>query len=329
MSVELPFSEINRRLPLWACVGFAARCARREVALAGTALAEADRATIEAAIEKAEDASRRGVGPFSIDSRAVSELARNDCAPALAARAALSAVAAGGRARFLASDRKARRAAVADAAVAVAEAASGKPAYPGSVVSVSAHVYRDFELLAESAKSEQWSDYSGIPPHYFALNTEFEIVRSPLIEIASPINDKFITYLREHPAAMRRMEPRAFEELVARFFDGFGFAVELTAQCRDGGRDVVAIDDKDQRKYLIECKRYNTRKVGIEIVQRLNGVVAGEGATKGIIATTSAFTKPATDFLALNTVKWRLEGRDFDGLIDWLELYDAVRLSRT
>ncbi len=57
MSVELPFSEINRRLPLWACVGFAARCARREIALAGTTLAEADGATIEAAIEKAEEAS--------------------------------------------------------------------------------------------------------------------------------------------------------------------------------------------------------------------------------------------------------------------------------
>ena len=329
MTVNLSFHEINSKLSLWACVGFAARCARREAIMGRNDLSEADRAIIEAAIEKAEKASRLEQGNLSIDTRAISKLAEDGCAPAFAARAALDAVKAAGRARFFANDQKARRAAVADAAVSVAEAASGKLAYPGSIVTVTRRVYRDFELLAESTSSEKWSDESAIPKHYFALNTDFEIFNSPLIEVAGVINEEFIARLRENPDAMRRMDPRAFEELIASFFEGFGFDVELTAQCCDGGRDVVAIDYRDQRKYLIECKRYNTKKVGIDIVQRLNGVVAGEGATKGIIATTSAFTKPAIDFLNLSTVKWRLEGRDFNGLIEWLELYDALRLSKT
>jgi restriction system protein len=96
-------------------------------------------------------------------------------------------------------------------------------------------------------------------------------------------------YFRQHPNELYKLDPRNFEELVAELFQGFGFDVELTAQTRDQGRDVIAIAHKPANiRFLIECKRYAAeRAVGIAPVQRLLGVVTSEQATKGILVTTA------------------------------------------
>lgn len=70
-------------------------------------------------------------------------------------------------------------------------------------------------------------------------------------------------------------------------------------------------------------------KVGINIVQRLHGVVNGEPATCGIIATTSSFTQPATEFLQRPMVEYRLAGRDFDGLTQWLADWERSQRIRS
>jgi HJR/Mrr/RecB family endonuclease len=126
------------------------------------------------------------------------------------------------------------------------------------------------------------------------------------------------------------MNSRNFEELIAEFFDGFGYAVELTQATRDGGRDIIAIGNQKvaATKYLIECKRYaETNKVGVLPVRALLGVVQDEGATKGIIATTSSFSKDAQEFLNRN--KWVLEGRAFDGVLEWLREYQRIRFPKS
>lgn len=77
-------------------------------------------------------------------------------------------------------------------------------------------------------------------------------------------------------------------------------------------------------KYLIECKRYaEENKVGIQPVRSLYGVVTDEGATKGIIVTTSSFTSGADEFIQRH--KWQLEGRDFNGILEWLKKYQRLR----
>ena len=97
---------------------------------------------------------------------------------------------------------------------------------------------------------------------------------------------------------------------------------------RDGGRDIIAIANREvQAKYLIECKHYHrSHFIGVIPVRCLHGVVLDEGATKGIIATTaSGFTKAATEHLPRN--KWLLEGRDFEGLVEWLNLYQKFKMA--
>jgi HJR/Mrr/RecB family endonuclease len=97
--------------------------------------------------------------------------------------------------------------------------------------------------------------------------------------------------------------------------------VELTRHYRDGGHDIIAVREGiATSKLLIECKRFSQdRKVGVDVVRSMYGVVAREGATKGIVVTTGTSTRDAQEFL--NSNKWVLEGVDFLRLVEWLNQY--------
>ena len=131
---------------------------------------------------------------------------------------------------------------------------------------------------------------------------------------------EMIKYFRDHPEEMYSMAPRKFEELIAAIFKNHGFNVELTPATRDGGIDIIAVENSKltgENVHLVECKRYARYKhVGIGIVQRLLGVVTQMQATKGIIVTTSFFTSDAKE--AASNSKHVLTLRDYDVLVDWL-----------
>lgn len=123
-----------------------------------------------------------------------------------------------------------------------------------------------------------------------------------------------------NPEELLELNPRQFAELVAEIWKRFGYLVELTSRTRDGGRDVIALKESEANlRFLIECKRYaRGNKVGVGIVRELYGVKTDEKATKGILATTSSFTRSAKDFCSRHL--WELEARDFDGVVDWITL---------
>ena len=131
---------------------------------------------------------------------------------------------------------------------------------------------------------------------------------------------EMIQHFQNHPKETYSMAPRKFEELIAAIFKNHGFRVELTPATRDGGLDIIAIEDSiitGESVHLVECKRYAPeQRVGIGIVQRLLGVVTQMQATKGIIVTTSFFTLDAVE-AALNT-KHIMTLRDYDVLVEWL-----------
>lgn len=134
------------------------------------------------------------------------------------------------------------------------------------------------------------------------------------------VEEELYAEIRNDPELMYQMPPRKFEELIASIFRNQGFYVELTPESRDGGYDVLAVQ-KDSitgdRNYLVECKRYKAQnKVGVGIVRSLLGVVVDQKATKGIVATTSFFTKDAVSFEERNTTLLQLS--DYDNLLMWL-----------
>jgi len=139
------------------------------------------------------------------------------------------------------------------------------------------------------------------------------------------INAELIQHLAKYPHYMRTMDPRKFEELIAELLRAKGYEVEVTRTTRDGGLDIIAIKRSDlgAALTLVECKRYaETNKVGVDIVRGLYGVVEAQRATRGLIATTSYFTKDAQAFRDQN--QYRLSLADFDMLTKFLREWRGI-----
>lgn len=80
-------------------------------------------------------------------------------------------------------------------------------------------------------------------------------------------------------------------------FASGGGDVKVTQASRDGGVDAIAFDPDPIRggKIVIQAKRY-TNTVGVAAVRDLYGTVMNEGATKGILVTTSDYGPDAYSF---------------------------------
>ncbi len=86
-------------------------------------------------------------------------------------------------------------------------------------------------------------------------------------------------------------------ELFEKEFSKNGGDVKITRASRDGGVDAIAFDPDPIRggKIVIQAKRY-TNTVGVSAVRDLYGTVHNEGATKGILVTTSDYGPDAYEF---------------------------------
>lgn len=90
------------------------------------------------------------------------------------------------------------------------------------------------------------------------------------------------------------MDWEDFEHLIREVFEkefsSTGGEVRVTQASRDGGVDAVAFDPDPIRggKIVIQAKRY-TNTVGVGAVRDLYGTVVNEGATKGVLVTTSDY----------------------------------------
>ena len=86
-------------------------------------------------------------------------------------------------------------------------------------------------------------------------------------------------------------------EIFEKEFNTTGGEVKITQASRDGGVDAVAFDPDPIRggKIVIQAKRY-TNVVGVSAVRDLYGTMINEGATKGILVTTSNYGSDAYNF---------------------------------
>jgi len=97
------------------------------------------------------------------------------------------------------------------------------------------------------------------------------------------------------------MDWQDFEHLIREVFEKEfnenGGDVKITQASRDGGVDAIAFDPDPLRggKIAIQAKRY-TNVVGVAAVRDLYGTVINEGASRGILVTTSEYGPDAYDF---------------------------------
>lgn len=94
-----------------------------------------------------------------------------------------------------------------------------------------------------------------------------------------------------------RLSGHEFEALIEKLVRKMGFITKERKLTADGGIDILAISSMPmfEGKYVIQCKRCSS-PVGASILRDLYGVVHSENANKGILITTSSFTKAAIDF---------------------------------
>jgi restriction system protein len=120
---------------------------------------------------------------------------------------------------------------------------------------------------------------------------EFDMVDPRFVEEADVLSG-----LDQRPNLMG-LTPGEFESLITNLFTKMGLETRMTQASRDGGVDCVAFDSRPifGGKVIIQAKRYkNTIPVGA--VRDLFGSVHNEGASKGILVTTSGFGKASFDF---------------------------------
>lgn len=96
---------------------------------------------------------------------------------------------------------------------------------------------------------------------------------------------------------LMELSPNEFENLITNLFATMGLDTKQTQASRDGGVDCVAFDSRPVfgGKVVIQAKRYKNT-VGVSAVRDLFGTVQNEGATKGILVTTSGYGKAAFSF---------------------------------
>ena len=125
-----------------------------------------------------------------------------------------------------------------------------------------------------------------------------EIIEEPYMEM-DYIPDPLLSVYDQiilNPQSVYDLETWEFEELVAEVYRRNGFNAKVTQRTRDGGRDVIATCGVGGITYstYFECKQQGPRRpVGVEIVRGLYGVMERDRIDKGVIVTTSRFTRDA------------------------------------
>ena len=112
--------------------------------------------------------------------------------------------------------------------------------------------------------------------------------------------------------SIRNLSWQDFERYVGEAYRRLGYTVKETGPGADGGVDLIA--RKNGEKVLVQCKRWRTDKVGVDKARELFGVVKAEGATKGVLVTSGAFTPAAVEF-AQSKADGQLDLVDGEGLV--------------
>ena len=115
------------------------------------------------------------------------------------------------------------------------------------------------------------------------------------------INGRNVVGTLDDSVNLAAMHWEDFEHLIRELFEkefvSSGGEVKVTQASADGGVDAIAFDPDPIRggKIVIQAKRY-TNVVGVSAVRDLYGTVMNEGATKGILVTTSDYGKDSYEF---------------------------------
>lgn len=110
------------------------------------------------------------------------------------------------------------------------------------------------------------------------------------------------------------IEWRRFEAVVERLFQQAGFETRSQSHGADMGVDVwlYSRNQPGQPVSLVQCKHWTGKRVGVDKIRELRGVMAAHSVARGQFATTSTFSNDAVEFAGANNINLL----DVDRLLD-------------
>jgi restriction system protein len=155
-----------------------------------------------------------------------------------------------------------------------------------------------------------------------SLSELFKSEDKPINTIPEQYFDqRYIDYLYAQGSKIQNIQWRQFEYLTAEYFRRNGYEVEVGRGRGDGGKDVAArkregVTGPDL--VLIQCKRNaSSNPVDIDTVKAFWTTINEDGATKGLIVTTSRLTSGAKTFCDAH--RYRLTSADGETVRLWLK----------
>ncbi len=118
---------------------------------------------------------------------------------------------------------------------------------------------------------------------------------------AGDVYEELYAHFVANPDQFHSLSPRAFEILLSRVFQNQGFTAELGPGSGDGGVDIRLLQRGPLGDVvtLVQAKRYAPhRKIELDAVAALRGVMAVEEAPRGLFVTTSTYLPSARRFAA-------------------------------
>lgn len=113
--------------------------------------------------------------------------------------------------------------------------------------------------------------------------------------------------------SIRALNWKQFEELVAEAYRRKGYTViENPGSGADGGIDIRL--RKDGQLHLVQCKQWQSQKVGVNVVREMLGLMTAESAASAIVISSGIFTQEAKNFA---------EGKSID-LVDGAQLQALI-----
>jgi restriction system protein len=162
---------------------------------------------------------------------------------------------------------------------------------------------KQFDGYAEFTSNKKTTAAESTTPDDETVQAQspLELLEESFSTLRAALKDELLTRLKTG-------SPAFFERAVLKLLTAMGYGItgdaQLTGQPGDGGIDGVIREDKLGLDIVcVQAKRYGEASVGRPTIQQFSGSMDGVKAKKGVILTTSSFSRDAIAFVD------RIEGK--------------------
>jgi restriction system protein len=156
------------------------------------------------------------------------------------------------------------------------------------------------------------------------LYANTEIIKYRRDDTVHPANENCI---RWNKAFLKSLEWKRYEEVCMEYLKLKNCDANVTSIGADGGID-IKIHDRNGSLFAIgQCKAWNKKPIGVNLIRELYGVMASDKASCGIFLTTSTFSQDAITF-AENKRLLLIDADEFINLINCLKDDDKRKIDQ-